>query len=433
MRRLILRLLLLSLIAAPVVFVWAALERAPVLPATATLDPRLAVQARGLAVRLRDALDAPAGADGTVRIVATETELNGALAAAARLVRPLRGQTRIDPDGVRIALSGQVPGLPDLGWINVTAGVAPSDTGLDVVAVRLGRMDLPPGLTVAALRILLDMGSADNAGSLMLGSVAGLATMPGRAELILATGPGGGPSMLDQMTGALRGLAGVGDSAAASRHHAAMRDAAAQGELPASGSALPWIRFALAQVIAAGHDTPRAAQDDLRAAFTALGAHCGDRGATETIAGRLDAPAGPSACAGTTLGGRRDLRQHFTLSAALAATGGGGISFGMGEVKELLDAGRSGGSGYSFDDLAFDRAGIALFEAAMATAPADLAALLARITDEAAIVPPIDGLPAGMTEAAFAARFGSVDSAAYAAMLADIDARIAALAVHGGG
>ncbi len=431
MLRLVFRLLLLSLIVGPVAFVFAALERAPVLPETATLDPRMTVQARALAVRLRAALDGPAGADGTVRIPATETELNSALAAAGRLVRPLRGQTRIDGTGVRIALSGQVPGLPDLGWINLTAQVAPSETGLDVVAVRLGRMDLPPGLTVAALRSLLDLGSPDDAGSLLLGSVAGLATLPGKAELIVATGPDGGPSMLSQVTGALRGLAGVGDTAAVSRHYRAMHDAAAQGKLPSSGSALPWVRFALAEVVAAGHDTPGAARDDLRAAFTALGAHCGDRRATETIAGRMDAPGGPSACAGTTLGGRRDLRQHFTLSAALAATGGGGMSFGMGEVKELLDAGRSGGSGYSFDDLAFDRAGIRLFDTAMATAPADLPALLARMTGESAIAPPIDGLPAGLTEAQFTAQFGSVDSAAYAAMLAEIDTRIAALAVHG--
>lgn len=433
MRRLLFRLLILSLIVGPVAFVFAALERASVLPATATLDPRMAVQARGLAVRLRDALDGPAEVDGTVRIVATESELNSALATAGRLVRPLRGQTQIDPAGVRIALSGQVPGLPDLGWINVTAQAAPSETGLEIVSVRLGRMDLPPRLTVSALRTLLDLGSADNAGSLMLGAVAGLATTPGRAELILATGSGGGPSMFEQVTGALRGLAGVGDAALASRHYIAMQDAAVRGVLPSGGSALPWVRFALAEVAAAGHATPRAAQDDLRAAFTALGAHCGDRRATEAIAGRLEGSADPSACAGTTLGGRRDLRQHFTLSAALAATGGGGMSFGMGEVKELLDAGRSGGSGYSFDDLAFDRAGIRLFETAMATAPADLSSLVDSISAEAAISPSIDGLPAGLSEADFIARFGTVDSAAYLTMLAEIDARIDALTAHGGG
>jgi len=430
MRRLLFRLLLLSLIVGPVAFAWAALERESVLPATATLDPRMAVQARALAVRMRDALDGPAGADGTVRIVATETELNSALATAGRLVRPLRGQTQIDPSGLRIALSGQVPGLPDLGWINVTAQAAPSETGLDVVAVRLGRMDLPPRLTVAALRTLLDMGSADDAGSLMLGAVAGLATTPGRAELILATGTGGGPSMFEKVTGALRGLAGVGDAAAVERHYAALRDAAMRGALPSGGSALPWVRFALSEVVAAGHDTPEAARADLRAAFTALGAHCGDRQATETIAGRIDGAVDPSPCAGTTLAGRRDLRQHFTLSAALAATGGGVMSFGMGEVKELLDAGRAGGSGYSFDDLAFDRAGIRLFDTAVAVAPSGLSALLERMPEESAVAPSIDGLPAGLTEAQFLTRFGGLDSAAYAAMLAEIDARIDALAAH---
>jgi hypothetical protein len=150
----------------------------------------------------------------------------------------------------------------------------------------------------------------------------------------------------------------------------------------------------------------------------------------QTITGPIDENRTGAACGGTTLAGRRDLRQHFTLSAALAALGSGDVSFGIGEAKELLDAGRAGGSGYSFDDLAFDRAGIRLFETAVAVAPDGLSALADRITGEAAIAPRIDGLPSGMTEAEFRARFDGVDSPVYGAMLAEIDARIDHLAAH---
>ncbi|MGS4947083.1 hypothetical protein ACVDG3_16525 [Meridianimarinicoccus sp. RP-17] len=430
MRRILFRVVILLLIAAPVLFAAAALERAPVLPATATLDPRMAAQAKGLASRARATLAGPAGADGKLRFAATEAELNSALAAVAHVARPLRGQTRIDATGVKVAVSGQVPGLPDLGWINVTAHAAPSASGLDIVALRLGRMDLPPGLAVSAVRRFLDVMSGDSIGSMMLDAIAGLDTAPGRAELILAAGPGGGPSMLERLSGAVRGMVGTGDMEATRRHFAALRAAAAAGTLPAEGSALPWVRFVVAQVAAADHATPQDAATDLRAAFVALGAHCGDLRIVEAITGPISDGGGGSACTGTTLDGRRDLRQHFTLSAALAALGSGGVSFGIGEAKELLDAGRDGGSGYSFDDLAFDRAGIRLFDRAVAVAPEGLAALAGRITDESAIAPPIHGLPSGLTEAQFRAQFGGVDSPAYAAMLGDIDARIDGLAVH---
>ncbi|MFT3975115.1 MAG: hypothetical protein QM699_17230 [Amaricoccus sp.] len=42
-------------------------------------------------------------------------------------------------------------------------------------------------------------------------------------------------------------------------------------------------------------------------------------------------------------------------------------------------------------------------------------------------MPPIDGLPSGLSEAEFRRRFGDVDSPAYAAMVAEIRRRVAAL------
>lgn len=433
MRRLLFRLLILLLFAAPVIFVAAALQRTAALPATATLDPRMAVQAKGLASRARAVLAGPAGANGTHRITATEAELNSALAAAARVVRPLRGTNRIDDTGVWIALSAQVPGLPQLGWINAEAHAAPSTDGLNVRSIRLGAMNLPPDWTVAALVGLMDLASADDVGSALVSGIVGLQTTDGRAELMLAGGPGDGPSLLDKLGGAIRGIAGLGDTDAASRHYAAMSRAADEGALPSSGSALPWVRLAVSRVAAANHGSEAEARADMRAALIALGAHCGDRSIVETVVGALAAPVSGSACAATTLGGRRDLRQHFTLSAALAAAGGDGFSFGLGEIKELLDAGERGGSGYSFDDLAFDRAGMRFAARVLGAAPDTLGALAARLDGEAAVVPAVDDLPARLSEARFVADFGVVDSPAYRDMLSVIDARLDALAVHAEG
>jgi len=430
MRRLLFRLVLLFVFAAPVIFVAAALQRTAALPATATLDPRMAVQAKGLAARARTAMAGPAGADGTHRISATEAEVNSALAAAARVLRPLRGTNRIDDTGVWIALSAQVPGLPQLGWINAEAHAAPSADGLDMRAIRLGAMDLPPGWTVAALVGLIDLASADDIGSALVSGIVGLRTADGRAEVMLAAGAGDGPSLLDTVSGAIRGMVGLGDTDAASRHYAAMARAAAEGALPSAGSALPWVRHAVSRVAAANHGSDAEARADMRAALIALGAHCGDRAIVETVVGALTVPVSGSACAATTLGGRRDLRQHFTLSAALAAAGGGGFSFGLGEIKELLDAGERGGSGYSFDDLAFDRAGMRFAARVLGAAPGTLGALAARLDAESAVVPGLDDLPSRLSEARFAADFGAVGSPAYREMLSRIEARIDALALH---
>ena len=59
------------------------------------------------------------------------------------------------------------------------------------------------------------------------------------------------------------------------------------------------------------------------------------------------------------LGGRDDLARHFSISAALAATMDTPLADAVGLYKELEDA-RPGGSGFSFVDLAADRAGARL-------------------------------------------------------------------------
>lgn len=427
MLRLLFRVLLLVCLVGPVVFVWAALERDSTLSASATLDPKMAVQARGLVARLRTAMREPAPEGATVGVYATQTELDSAIATAARMVRPLRGSTSIGPEEMTIAISGQVPGLPDLGWINLSAEVAPSNTGLDVRHLQLGRMSLPPAMTVAVLRGVLDLATSGDLGSLLLNSVSGVQMEPGRVEVVLRVGTADGAPVFDKLTAGLRGLAGMGDMDQTAAHFAAMAEAARTGVLPDKGSSLPWIRFALAQVAEAEHSSRSDQRADLRASLLALAAHCGDRSVIETMTGKLSEVTGDSACSGTTLDGRVDLRKHFTLSAALAVASGSAMSFGVGEVKELLDAGKKKGSGFSFDDIAMDRAGIRFAETSMATPPDELPALIALMKSESDIVPAVDDLPSLMSEATFLTRFGGVDTPAYDAQIAQIDARIDAL------
>ena len=129
-----------------------------------------------------------------------------------------------------------------------------------------------------------------------------------------------------------------------------------------------------------------------------------------------------------TLAGRGDTPQHFLVSAALAAEGGGPLADAIGLYKEVADA--RGGSGFSFNDLAADRAGTRLGQRAVRDALA-LQAALAPGVQEADLLPPIADLPESMAERDFKRRFGGVGEPPYLKMLAAIEARLDRLPLLG--
>jgi hypothetical protein len=128
---------------------------------------------------------------------------------------------------------------------------------------------------------------------------------------------------------------------------------------------------------------------------------------------------------------RPDLRQHFLTSAGIALASQQGISIAAGEFKELLDSG-NGGSGFSFVDLAADRAGIQFVT--LATAGEDqarqLQQQLAGIKGEDAFFPDTSGLLEGLSDAQFRERYGDMESARYLEQVALIDKRIARLSIY---
>ncbi len=133
---------------------------------------------------------------------------------------------------------------------------------------------------------------------------------------------------------------------------------------------------------------------------------------------------------GITLAGRQDFAQHFALSAFLAATGGERLSDLAGLYKELKDA--EGGSGFSFNDLAADRAGSRLGEASTRSRASALNVQkrLAGVRDAQSFFPPVRDLPEFMKQAEFQRRFGGVGQPAYQRMIEAIEARIAGLAIY---
>lgn len=118
--------------------------------------------------------------------------------------------------------------------------------------------------------------------------------------------------------------------------------------------------------------------------------------------------------AGTTLRGREDWSRHYAVSAALAVLGHPLISDAGGLMKEQIDA-LSGGTGFSFGDLAADRAGVR-FASAATRSEESAKAMQARIqgsysTDD--FFPYALDVPENLTVEQFRHDFGGVGTERY--------------------
>ena len=133
-----------------------------------------------------------------------------------------------------------------------------------------------------------------------------------------------------------------------------------------------------------------------------------------------------------TLSGRPDLSLHFLYSAMLQQVGRENIGLKIGEFKEILDSAK-GGSGFSFADLAADKAGLAFAEYLTRNNKTALKAqdILVNRIDESIFFPFIHDLPEGMREDNFTRVFGGMYSKRYNELEANIDQRIAGLTLYG--
>lgn len=156
------------------------------------------------------------------------------------------------------------------------------------------------------------------------------------------------------------------------------------------------------------------------ALLTVLGTWAGRQDLRRLVPGDIPRPRGFR----LKLQGRKDFAQHFLISAALAARGDGNLSDAVGLFKEIADSDR--GSGFSFTDIAADRSGTRFGELATRDR-ADARRLQKRLSAgvrEEEIMPPARDLPEHLSATAFEARFGSVGSPAYQAMMDEIERRI---------
>lgn len=185
--------------------------------------------------------------------------------------------------------------------------------------------------------------------------------------------------------------------------------------------------FAYAEDNSHGTDAVRPNQ----AAILALGVILGDDKVARVAQRELDSQRREQRAAlrrRVTVHGRNDLSMHFWVSAALTVVMDERRSLAVGLGKELKDS-TDGGSGFSFVDMAANKAGIRC--AVIATRDADSArSMQMRIlhdADRLNFVPDISGLPEGISGDEFQNAFGGLGGTNTRAIFAEIDRRISAL------
>lgn len=352
-------------------------------------------------------------------LTVTQRDLEIMLGQAARDFGPPRIEVDFTTGRARLRASLPLPANPFGGWLNLDARL--NDTyGLPGVdSLRIGALPVPAWLADAALDFALRRIASTPHGDAAARIVQRVSFVRGQVKVVVDWRDDSARSLaaslmpLDQQA---RLHAYSDELAAVTQRIAATRRVVSIAEL-----VVPL--FALAQQRS---DAAQAAAEN-RAALLVLTLYANGR-SLAAIVPQARGWAAPQPLV-VTLNGRADTSLHFLVSAAVAAEAGGRLADAIGLYKEASDA--QGGSGFSFNDLAADRAGTRFGQAA-ARAPQRLQALLAGRVRESDLMPAVADLPEGLTAAEFAQRFGHVGTPAYDRLLAEIEARIDRCRVYAG-
>jgi hypothetical protein len=345
-----------------------------------------------------------------------EAELNRLLNYAVELRRVSGIAAELTPGLATLTATLAVPANPFGGYLNLTAEVAEVPGGIQIQSLHLGSLPLPGALadwiahlahrwlrrdeTYAALADAFSQVSFDeNQATLDYRWHPELLTRVERKSAELLIAPEDQARMLayaEQLDSLLR------------RHP--------------HGSTVPLVQV-MAPLFAHSQGNGGDAAEQNRAALTALAAHLSGISLPRLLEGSSQSISHAPRVL-LSLHGRRDFAEHFVISAALSVNGGSRLANAIGLIKEEEDANK--GSGFSFTDLAANRAGVRLGERATGEAAAQVQQRLASARSDADLLPDFRDLPEFMPQAEFERRFGPIGSARYQRVIARIDDRLAA-------
>ncbi len=348
-----------------------------------------------------------------------ETELNRLLNYAVELHRVTGVATELTPGTATLTATLVVPHNPFGRYLNVTAEFAEAPGGIQLEALQLGSLALPGMLADWSVRLAHRWLRRDATYAALADAFVRVNFDENQATLDYRWHP----ELFRRLEFKSAELLIAPDDQARMLAYAGRLDALLKPYR--HGSTIP-LATVIAPLFAEAEGTDAASHN--RAALTALGAYLSGISLPRLLEGEgRSIRRAPRVL--LTLHGRRDFAEHFVISAALAANGGSRLANAIGLIKEEDDARR--GSGFSFTDLAANRAGARLGERATGAEAGRLRRLLAAARSDADLLPDFRDLPEYMAEAEFARRFGPVGGPRYQRVIARIDARIGAHPLHG--
>jgi len=409
MKRLLKWLLLALLVALLLVaaLAWTVLDEAPLVARDTALSPEAVAQARQLFAS-HDPRRLRPGQRGIAVIPASLLD-QGASHLAGRFLKA-RAAIQLTDAGLELRLTR--PLLGGRRHLNFQAVLVAPAGNPRLASARFGALALPtPWVTGSADRIAELAGYARE-WQLLRQTVRHVALDPAAARVAIAYV--WAPEILSRA----RAIALSGSDLARLREaQAALALELAQVRGPES-PLLPVLRRLLP---AAGDDR----HERRRAGLLVLAAYLAEKSLTSVAPEASQWPRPPGRR--LTLGGRHDLAQHFAASAALAAWADEPVADVIGLYKELQDARQ--GSGFSFVDLAADRAG-SRFGELVARRDERLDGALATALADADLLPDLAGLPEYLQEAEFRRRYGGPGQPDYQRLEDEINRRLAGLALY---
>jgi hypothetical protein len=341
-----------------------------------------------------------------------ETELNRLLNYSVELRQVSGIAAELTPGLATLTATLAVPANPFGRYLNLTAEVAEAPDGIRIQSLQLGSLPVAGALADGMARLAHRWLRRDETYASLADAFAKVSFDENMATLDYRWHP----ELLTQVERKSAELLIAPEDQARMLAYAEQLDALLK-PYP-HGSTVPLTE--VVPLLFAQSDEDSAAEEN-RAAFTAMAAYLSGISLPKLLEGDSQSiRRAPRVL--LSLHGRRDLAEHYVISAALAANGGSRLANAIGLIKEEEDA--SKGSGFSFTDLAANRAGVQLGERATGEAAVRIQQRLAAARSDADLLPDFRDLPEFMPQAEFDRRFGPVGSPRYLKIIDRIDARL---------
>jgi hypothetical protein len=416
--RLFFKLLFLLIVLSPIALggiLYLAVETQPDVPSR---NPELTPASMARASRIIEQNDPRKMKSGDQRTLTTSAaDLDLAVNYLAHLYGRGSAQLQLDNGSARIAASLRLPLIPTDLFLNIDTTFTEAQSVLQLDAMRIGKVPVPVWLVDWAAPRLLAMLAPDFDYQAFCNAVKKVAVT--RAHLAVTY------EWQDHLAAKMRAILVPPEEQERLRaYHERLVESSRS--LSAKNHSLIELLVPLFKLAAERSDRTLAAAEN-RAALLVLTAYINGSGLDKLMPEAKNWPRPTQH--GVLLNRRDDSAKHFMISAALAANAGGPLADAVGLYKEVADS--RGGSGFSFNDLAADRAGSKFGEyaAERANARALQEKLRAGIS-ERDIMPTVADLPESMQEKEFKRRFGGVDAPEYKKMIGEIDRRVAALPLY---